>query len=208
MFRQLNQVLEPIKPNAKILVAASGGVDSLVLLHMFNTCNEGRVSALFIHHGTSSSEHGLAALSKFCKAQGIQLVIKSIQVEGESNKEMRWRDERYKIFHSYGHYTVLTGHNLDDQVEQYLMSSIKGKVTLIPYKNGNVLRPLLYCKKADLIAYAIKHNIVWYDDPTNFDESNARAIVRNQIVAPALKVNPGLYKTVAKIVRDSSYVWK
>jgi tRNA(Ile)-lysidine synthase len=204
------KMLKPYRNlDRNIMVACSGGPDSMALLHYMRQkiTNNLSVSALFINHGTEFSKQGMHFVHDYCQANNICLHIVNIVDKYETNKEHNWHIERYKIFHSYDSYYVMTGHNLDDQVESYLMHTIKGLAKLIPYRNKNVIRPMLYLKKIELLQYCAYHKIPYLIDPSNFDESNNRSIVRNQIVPIALKVNPGLYKTVTKLVENSSYVW-
>ena len=190
-----------------IIVSCSGGADSLALLHFMNY-KDRKTKALFVHHNTECSVNSLKVVKDYCSLYNIELIVRHIDGVYTVNKEHNWRQERYKIFHSFTDHYLMTAHHLDDQVEQYLMSSIKGKSTLIPYRNNNIHRPFLYLTKETILEYCRYHSIKYYDDPDNYNESNNRAITRNQIVPLALKINPGLYTTVERLVRNSTHVWK
>ena len=204
----IHKVVQPIRNlNKSVIVACSGGADSMALLH-FMSIKDKNVKAVFVNHRTEEDQKALLFVHNYCQQNNICLHIVDIKETYNSNKEHNWRNERYQIFHSFENYYVMTGHHLDDQVESYLMHSIKGLAKLIPHRNKNVIRPFLYCTKQELLDYCEHYCVPYYNDPSNFDESNARAIVRNQIVPVALKINPGLYLTVRKLIENSSYVWK
>ena len=113
------------------------------------------------------------------------------------SKEEDWRTARYKFFTSLDE-LVCTGHTLDDMVEWYLFTSLMGEGRYMEYAHSNVVRPFICTKKSDILEYAIKHNISWLEDPSNKDANfAARNRIRYEILPAALKVNPGLYKTVS-----------
>ncbi len=199
LFNALNINLEK-----QTLVACSGGVDSMVALHYYNKKIKD-FKALFIYY-SKDDDNAFLKIKEFTFQNNIPLLVHYATNFPKSNKEKVWRDERYKIFHSYSDYQVITAHHLDDQVENYVATCLKPPVKLIPYKNKNVIRPFLFLKKEELIAYAKKYNINYDTDLTNFDGSNQRSIIRTQILPVAFTINPGLYKTVKKLMLNNSYV--
>ena len=93
---------------------------------------------------------------------------------------------------------VVTGHTLDDAVEWWVFTSLKGSSRVMPTKNGNVLRPFLSTKKSDLLKWNKKHHVQFCTDTSNSDTSYMRNFIRHKMMMDCLQVNPGLYKTILK----------
>ncbi len=182
------------------VVAVSGGADSMALLHFMKDHN--KVTAVHINHNTNEDDKtSLNIVQAYCTKHNIQLDVFSISEKIESNFECQAREFRHSIFKQYKK-PVYLGHTLDDQVEEYLMSNIKGRLRVINAVNGNIRRPFLFIKKKEIYEYASENNIEFIDELTNFDGSNQRSYCRNFILPHALQINPGLYKTVARISQE------
>lgn len=187
----------------KVIVAVSGGPDSMAVLSF---CVNGRknVTALYVDHLDEGkrkefSDKEYALVEKYCLQNEVTLVKTTInrKVEPGECKEAFWSEERNKIFHSHNDIQVITGHNLNDAVEWWLLTSLKGNPKLMSVKNGNVFRPFLTTPKQDMIKWCQDHSVPFVMDPTNFDGSNDRSKLR--AVMPALiDIQPGLLGTVAK----------
>lgn len=179
-----------------IAVACSGGVDSLAVAHFLKANTNREVRLIHIHHNTSDSEAGLAAVRQFSPD------VESFTI-GEITKNLSmeefWRNERYKIFHSLN-MPVVTAHTLNDCVETWVWSSLHGNGKIIPYANKNVIRPFRLTSKSQFYDYAEKHKIEWYEDKSNNDISYIRNYIRINLMPHALKVNPGLEKVIRKKV--------
>ena len=182
------------------VIAVSGGVDSMCLLHYMKDHNN--VTAVHIHHNSNSDDDtSLKIVENYCTKHNIKLDVFKISEKIESNFECQAREFRHSIFKQYKE-PVYLGHTLDDQVEEYLMSNIKGRLRIINAVNGNIRRPYLLLKKKELYEYAAEHGIEYLDESTKFDGSNKRSYCRNFIMPHALVINPGLYKTVARISQE------
>jgi tRNA(Ile)-lysidine synthetase-like protein len=181
-------------------VAVSGGVDSMSVLHFLRTGMNGqrKVIPVFFDHGTETSAKALVFLTEHVR-NFISQKIAATKSKDQSWEEY-WRDERYKFFHSLDA-PVITAHHLDDQIETWLFGAIHGQPKLIPYRNGNVIRPFLLTTKSDFIEYAETKFVSWIEDDTNMEYAHARNRIRHEIVPEALLINPGLHKVIAKRVR-------
>lgn len=160
------------------------------------------VTLAYFNHGTIHGQEAQEFLIKRSKELNVELVLGSITSEKskEESWEEYWRNQRYRFFKSFGEKEVLTCHHLDDSVESWIFSSLHGKGKLIPYRNGNVIRPFLLTKKTDLLKWVLDRKIPFVEDPSNADTSYARNLIRHIIMPQALKVNPGLHKTVSKLI--------
>lgn len=175
--------IQPI-PN-KVLVACSGGPDSMSLLEY---CRLGKkdVAALHIHHGTDASSDGLAYLDKYCTQHGILLIQRCIPLRllgaVRCSSEQYWSEQRAHIYSTFRtsdkERVVITGHTLDDAIEWWLLSSFRGNPLLMPWNGPSVYRPALLCSRAELRSFAERHDVEFYDDPTNVGHHNDRAKLR------------------------------
>lgn len=186
-----------------ICMAVSGGADSMAIMDFL--IKGGRdVHALHFNHGT---EHGLEAeafIRNYCGERSIELSVGNIssfrdKTSKESSEEY-WRNARYDFFENASNNTVITGHHLDDQVESWIFTSFHGKGRLIPYRRGNYLRPFLLTKAENMVSWCKRKMVPYVKDPSNLSDKYMRSYIRNNIVEKALFVNPGIYKTISKMV--------
>ena len=194
MFKMLS------KPPKQIFVAFSGGVDSVAVVDFLS--KKHNVECLFFHHGTENSEKAFNFVSRFCTDKNLSLSVGFIKDKKPKHlsQEEFWRDERYRFLESFNA-TVVTAHNLDDCVETYVFGSLHGQPKVIPYKRNNIIRPFLTTEKIKFVDWCQRKNIQWCEDLSNADTKFMRNYIRHEIIPHALKVNPGLYTVVKKIVQ-------
>lgn len=184
----------------RIYIAFSGGVDSVVMAHRAQA--QGRqVTLAFFNHGNELAAGEQAFVEKFAKEQGLDLVVGYCNRPISGSKEQFWRDCRYEFFHNLPD-AVATGHNLDDAVEWYMLTCLRGQGHYMEYKNGNVIRPLLLTPKSEILEYAQAHDLKWFEDPSNQDwEFTYRNKIRHAILPTCFEINPGLRTVVANNIR-------
>jgi tRNA(Ile)-lysidine synthase len=182
--------------HSKFLIALSGGVDSMVLANLFLKnnlsfsvahCNfnlrakESDDDEKFIFDWSTENEIE-CYISKFnttdyCKKNkfGIQ--------EGARNLRYEWFNE-LKNLHDFDY--IVTAHHLDDQIETYLINSMRGSglngLIGITEKNESLLRPLLKILKNDILVYAKSNNIDFREDSSNSKNDYFRNMIRNLII--------------------------
>jgi len=177
--------------NQKILLAVSGGPDSMALLHLFLRWNPGRIGVWHLNHGFRAAAVQEAEMVKrYCEAVGVTVEICSYDVTGfiartKDSKQQGARRVRYHLMEEYarthGYDRIALGHHGDDQVETVLMhflrgSGLSGLRGMLP-KRGIYIRPLLTMSKAELVQYCVANHI-----PFAEDESNAQTVyLRNKI---------------------------
>ncbi|MDX1535263.1 MAG: tRNA lysidine(34) synthetase TilS [Candidatus Spechtbacterales bacterium] len=185
----------------KIHIAVSGGPDSMTALDFLS--NNHDVTAMYFHHGTKFGDDCMEFVSDYCKKNDIPLLTEKISRKKKKSEspEEYWRNERYAWFNSFDA-PIVTAHNLDDAVEWYIFTSLHGEAKLIPYKNNNVIRPFLITSKSEFLEWAERKNVPFLKDPANSDRKYARSTIRHDIMPHALKVNPGLYKVVRKMLQE------
>jgi len=182
-----------------ITVAVSGGPDSMAILDFLS--NNHNVTAAYFDHGTKFGEECKGFVKEFCERRDINFVVgfNYNTCPPDESLEEHWRNERYKFLHSFED-TVVTGHNLDDVIEWYLFSSIHGQSKIMPYRNKNVIRPFISTSKRSLEDWCDKKVIPFMIDPSNEDRKFMRSIIRHDILPKAKLVNPGIEKTIKKLV--------
>ena len=186
-----------------VTVAFSGGVDSVAVTDFLSRTRD--VTCAFFHHGIFEDDAALAFTAEFCTRRNIPLIVGFLKDPrpADLSPEEHWRNCRYSFLESIGD-TVVTGHNLDDCVETFLYSSLHGTPKVIPNTRNNIVRPFLTTPKSEFVDWCQRKDIKWYEDPTNSKTDHMRNYIRHNLMPHALHVNPGLYKTVKKIVERKS----
>lgn len=186
----------------EICVAVSGGVDSMVALEFLRKNHD--VTVLHFNHGNGYSLHEEQFVGEHCLLNNIKCIhgtIETAKTPSGMSQEEHWRNERYRFFEDkcQGR-PVVTAHHLDDCVETWVWSSLHGYGRIVPYRNGNVIRPFRLNRKRDIELWAASQNITFIQDDSNGDLRYTRNYIRHQMMPHVLKVNPGIYKTVKKKV--------
>ncbi len=194
----------------KLLVAFSGGIDSIVLSDLLHKlgytfdlahCN-------FQLRGTEANED-----TEFCKnyAEQIQahchITYFNTSTYAKENKlsiQMAARALRYNWFKSliktHGYNYVLTAHHANDNVETLFVNLIRGTgikgLKGIPKKQNNIVRPLLFATKEAILLYAKKNQLKHREDSSNQEIKYKRNFIRHQIIPELKKLNPILEETL------------
>lgn len=182
-------------------VAVSGGADSMAVLDFLNN-NKRKITVLYFNHGTAFGKDSLKFLEDYCLSKKLDLKIGNISQEKSSDLswEEYWRNQRYTWFANFSDKPIIMAHNLNDQMENWLFTSIHGLGRLIPYSNKNIIRPFMLNDKSKLIDWCTSRNVPWLEDPSNQDVKYMRNKIRADILPEVLKVNPGFAKVIAKKV--------
>ena len=185
----------------RCFVATSGGVDSMAVLDFLS---RGRKQPVVVHynHGTSHGQEAETFVRDYCSRKSIPLIT-STNTETRpagTSPEAWWRSCRYKFFHRLEG-PVITCHQLNDQIENWIFTSLRGNSRLIPYRNQNVIRPFLMTRREVFEDWNRINNVPYLVDPSNSNNRYTRSFIRHNMVEQALVVNPGLYKTISKKVK-------
>lgn len=185
-----------------ILVACSGGVDSIVAAYYLQQRHN--VTLYHFNHGTPLANRMEEGVSRFAEYFKFPIIIR------RTNKELKtendFRQERIKLYEN-GEYNVVTAHHLDDAVESYFLNFTKGHLWKIPMKpvtnigHSRIFHPFLTTEKKKFIEHATKHDLnKWVvEDQTNFDPNFCRRNwVRNTIMPMMKEQSIGLHTIVRK----------
>jgi len=204
----------PNNPAIEYFVACSGGVDSMVLLHILQK-NGYAVSALHVNYQLRGldSENDQKLIESACERYGIPLQIKRIDLhkqleETGGNLQEEARKERYAFFENFTKTTdskIVFGHHADDQVETFFLNlardaGIMGLAGMLE-ENQCYLRPFLPFFKAEIHAYAIENGVLWREDRSNESNKYQRNKLRNVFLPAVKEVVPDVSESVLLLVR-------
>lgn len=198
----------------RLLLAVSGGLDSMVMLHLLQQCSYD-IAIAHIDHDTRQGQSTKDA--DFVKAYAERFDIpffghklsKSDLAKG--NFQANARAARYQymqtILSEHGYHYICTAHHLDDKWETMFFALTRAAglagLTSLRQKDGNLLRPLLHCKRSDLEAYARKHRLSWKEDSSNATDHYDRNKIRHHITPVISKLFP---KAVEQAVQSAKYL--
>lgn len=220
-FREFVATQKLVSPQDRVLVAVSGGMDSMALMDLFTRFFQGerdRWGVIYVNHGWDAKRHEKeeALVRDFAHNCSVPIHIKKIELtQEESRKGMSlesWaRQERYRLFSEVmregGYKRCATGHTLDDQAETVLMRLLQGSgmwgLSGIPVQRGAFIRPLLGFYREDIEKYVSMRHIPYLDDPTNLERRFYRARVRHELLPfLELKYNPKVKKALVELAND------
>ncbi|MDD5556066.1 MAG: tRNA lysidine(34) synthetase TilS [bacterium] len=210
-----------------VLVAVSGGPDSMVLLHLLRSIAPARrlsVRVAHLHHGLRGREadRDLAFVRDFCRANGIRFAsaradaaararARGLSIE-EAAREMRYAFLRRAAARA-GAAVVALGHTADDQVETFLLRLLRGAgwrglAAMRPVRvEGGLryVRPLLGTWRSEVLAHAAAHRIPYRIDRSNMDVSFLRNRIRRRLI-PLLRrdYNPGIAEVLRRCAAVSA----
>ena len=206
-----------IKPGDKILVALSGGADSVFLLHFLNNFQKLfkiSIAAAHINHSLRGKEANADQIfsQQLCDSLGIpfftsRVYVKSFAKRNGLSIEEAARNLRYsslnKIAKKIKADKIATAHNVDDNAETVLFNLSRGTgisgMAGIPYQRQNIIRPIITLGKFEIVEYLTKKDIPFQTDSTNSDDSFKRNFLRNQIIPSIRKnINPAFADSVFK----------
>lgn len=201
---------------ARYCIAYSGGLDSHVLLHFCARLRLEQVDppdclVLHVHHGLqANADDWVEHCASVCHE--LSLPFQALYVDarsrpGESPEEAA-RDARYRALAPWvGQGDVLlTAQHQDDQAETLLLQLLRGAglaglaamPKCAPFGAGLLLRPLLDCSRADLLAYAEAQGLQWIEDPSNTDLAYDRNFLRRQVLPLLRERWPAAAKTLSR----------
>lgn len=205
-FKQHINLKFPFLKDSKLLIAISGGIDSVVLTHLLHQLNFD-ISLAHCNFNLRGNESDLDEI--FVKEMADNLNINyhtisfdtnNISKERKISTQMAARDLRYHWFDDLvkenNYDCVLTAHQKDDVLETFLINFTRGTgldgLTGIPEINKNIVRPLLVFTRNDIEKYAKENNISWREDKSNASTKYLRNKIRHEVIPVLKEINPSL----------------
>lgn len=196
----------------KIVVAVSGGADSMALLHclMYSKKKFNLVVAHLNHclRG-KESERDEEFVRNFCLKNNLKFVVKRENVREFALKEKisleeAGRIKRYEFFEELDG-KIATAHTLSDVVETFFINILRGcalkGLISIPEKRGRILRPLLNFTRKEIESYCKENSIFYVNDSTNFEQKFLRNKIRFNIIPEFKKISGDFEKNIFKTLR-------
>jgi len=209
-----------IPENSKVLVALSGGPDSVSLLSLLLELKEElgiEVAACHINHGLrgEEAERDEEFVKELCTRLAVPLIVKRVKVkrEGKSLEEAA-REARYKALEEalreWGGDLIALGHTSSDLVETVLLNltkgtGLKGLRGFLP-KRGVFVRPLFEVSRAEVEEYLKEKGLPFVLDSSNLDERLERNLLRLRVVPHLKRINPSLeeaFLRASQVVREA-----
>lgn len=215
----------PFLTESKLIIAVSGGIDSVVLAHLCHSLNYNFVLA---HCNFNLRDEESNADENFVLELADHLNVEAFiqnfntQAYADLNKrsiQMAARELRYNWFKELATQLqfnyILTAHHADDNLETFLINFTRGTglngLTGIPMLNQNIARPLLPFSRANIETYAKANTIVWREDSSNASRKYLRNKLRQQVVPILKEINPNLldsFKTTLNNLNDTAAIVK
>ncbi len=214
-FQEFIQKENLFQPSEKVLIAVSGGVDSMVLCQLFHQAGfEFGIAHCNFQLRDKASEDDAIFVKKLAKDLKTPFFEIAFDTNNyvEKNKvsiQVAARELRYnwleKIRSENGFKYIATAHHLDDSLETVLYNFTKGcgirGLHGILSKKNKIIRPLLFTYKKEVLDYAKKHEISFREDASNATDKYARNNIRHHVVPALEKINPSLQKTTAENIQ-------
>jgi tRNA(Ile)-lysidine synthase len=207
-------VLSPVVPSgSSLLVGLSGGVDSVVLLHLLHQISprfQWRLSALHVHHGISTHADSWSAFCvALCAEYAIPLTVEYVDINPlrDMGIEAAARQLRHSALERQSTGFIALAHHRDDQVETLLLQLLRGAgvrgasaMQIFKPRQGKsaLVRPLLNITRSELEAYACEYALHWVEDDSNQDVSYPRNFLRHQVLPVLEQRFPAYRKTLAR----------
>lgn len=188
----------------KILLAVSGGKDSIVMFHLFLKTGH-KISVAHCNFGLRGKESDADAefIKQLCKNKGVKFYSKKFKTKEYSKKnkisiQVAARELRYKWFYEIldkdGFESLATAHHLDDSIETFFINLLRGTglkgLTGIPIKSNRIIRPLSGFSRKEIDKYATKEKLKWREDSSNRSDDYLRNRIRHKLSPLLAQLQP------------------
>ena len=208
-----------IKKNEKILIAFSGGPDSVFLYNLLNFLKEEyflEISLTYINHNLREDvKDDLKFVKNFSEENEVPLYIESVNVrkyatDNKKSIELSARELRYeaieKVLQNINYDKIATGHNLDDNIETFIFRLLRGTslkgLKGIPEKRENIIRPILQFEKKEILNCLQENKKNYIIDYTNNENDYTRNYIRNEIFPMFVNINPNFRNKINELIHE------
>ena len=208
-----------IKKNEKILIAFSGGPDSVFLYNLLNFLKEEyflEISLIYINHNLRKDvEDDLKFVKNFSEENEVPLYIESVNVrkyatDNKKSIELSARELRYeaieKVLQNINYDKIATGHNLDDNIETFIFRLLRGTslkgLKGIPEERRNIIRPILQFEKKEILNCLQENKKNYIIDYTNNENDYTRNYIRNEIFPMFVNINPNFRNKINELIHE------
>lgn len=202
-----------VHPSSKVLLAISGGMDSMCLWHLSRRC---KLNYAIAHCNFQLRGRHSEADEEFVKTfarNDEQLFVKSFDTKAYAKNEglstqMAARKLRYDFFDKVmlkEHFDYLfTAHHLDDQIETFFVQLLRKSnlpaLAGIPMRAGKIVRPLMFADREEIENYIVEHEVLFREDESNANVAYLRNSVRHNLMPALGKVKPDFRSMILEIM--------
>ena len=213
-----------IETGSKVLVALSGGADSVALLLGLLTVKEKynlEISAIHINHNLrgEESKRDEIFVKNLCEKLSVPLTVKSVDIallskQAKESIELCARKVRYKLFNECSVDKIATAHTANDNAETVIYNLTRGTglkgIAGIPPVRDNVIRPLITATREEILNFLETNNIAFVTDSTNNEDIYIRNKIRHNIIPKLKNINSGVIDSILNLStyarEDSEYL--
>ena len=202
-----------------VLVAVSGGPDSMALLHVLAKL----APRIGVHVAAHGVDHGLRAAAadelalaeRFAVKLGVPFSTTRVVVGPGPNLMARAREARYAALEAAlrrwtehdqsatGALRIATGHHADDRAETVLIRLLRGTgpagLAVLPPRSAHLIRPLVRARRTDIVAHIERHLVPHAEDPTNRDPRFVRTRVRHELLPLLVDLSPRIVEHLCEL---------
>lgn len=204
----------------KLLLAVSGGIDSMVLVDVFKQLGY-NISIAHCNFGLRAEESNGDEnfVRSIASVNNIEIFVNNFNTKSYSslNKvsiQIAARELRYtwftKLMDEHGFDYLLTAHHLDDSAETFLINFTRGTgiegLLGIPQQNGKIIRPLLPFTRSEIEGYAKDNNIQWREDSSNASDKYLRNKLRHHVLPLLKELNPSFAQSFTQTLENLQQV--
>ena len=202
-----------------VLIAVSGGPDSVVLAHVLHTLATDyrlRMAIAHLNHGLRGKDAGRDAdfAADIARQLGLPFYmekkdVRHFQQSARLSPEEAGRRMRYGFFDEiavrYGYSKIAVGHHSNDNAELVLMNLLRdsgplGLSGIAPVRDGKIVRPLIHLKRSEIDSYIAERKLAFVTDTSNADLSFTRNRIRHQLIPELQKAyNPAIIETLNRL---------
>ncbi|WP_163409716.1 tRNA lysidine(34) synthetase TilS [Flavobacterium ajazii] len=202
----------PFLENKKLFLAVSGGLDSMVLLHLFQQL-EYEIAVLHCNFQLRGLESfgDEDFIRNYCEGNNVSIFTTRFDTEAfakdyKLSTQIAARELRYNWFyelleiHKFDY--ILTAHHADDNLETFIINLSRGTgldgLVGIPEQNDRIIRPLLPFSRQEILNYAKDNSIEWREDSSNSSNKYLRNKIRHDLVPVLKEINPNFLNAFQK----------
>jgi tRNA(Ile)-lysidine synthase len=203
-----------VTPGMTVLVAVSGGPDSMALLHVLARLSPKlgvRLAAHGVDHGLRpEAPRELERAQALAHRLGVPMETTCVEVTPGGNLQARAREVRYwalrEAARAVGAERIATGHHADDRAETVLMRLLQGSglrgLGCLPARQGELIRPFLRARRQDVVAHLLRHRIEAAQDPSNTNSRFLRTRVRGEVLPLLEGLSPAVVTHLNALADD------
>ena len=206
----------PFLKEKRLLLATSGGIDSMVLVHLLHQLKyDFAVAHCNFQLRNSESDTDEFFVKSFCDEEKIEAFIQKFETKKFASdynlsiqlaaRKLRY-DWFYELLEQENFDYILTAHHLDDSLETFLINLSRGTgldgLTGIPNQNDKIIRPLLVFSRNEIETFANENAILWREDSSNASDKYLRNKLRHDVVPILKELNPSFLSSFEKTIEN------